>query len=441
MEDRALKAQPRMGRFAFAMAGVLCVSAFSASANPNGPYAVTAIPSEYIPVSTLYRGATVYGTGKPVSVRFVHSIADWGHHLFLMDNKSGAEKPLMIYRGNGRGNLCPDSGGVRAELGVFDSTQELVFMLRSISTNDYAGRYCTGEACGPRYTGLNNPAKSRFYSRGEFSHMAGHIWAEAARITAKQADSLPLPCPGATPAAGEEGILISFNDGANVTFGDLVIQVIGVQMDVERTGLPGPIADTVPPEALPVKCAIAARTGGVTRGEDLSAPGHGQARFRHRPPGRADPDGYFPGSGLAEPGSPPTGRDPFPQRPGHPGRYPGSLRVQPQLLHQPWRIREPGAGRGDGGNAAQPESGDGRQAKRFPDVVSRQPRRQYGFHGRLRGAGLVPDPAQGESHRTGPPRGIVPGGALQPAFNVRIHPTLAPRCIHGEYGLSFPSRP
>ena len=267
MEERALKAQLRMGRFAFAMAGFLCVSAISASANPTGPYAVTAIPSEYIPVSTLYRGATVYGTGKPVSVRFIHSIADWGHHLFLMDYKSGAEKPLMIYRGNGRGNLCPDSGGVRAELGVFDSTQELVFMLRSISTNDYAGRYCTGEACGPRYTGLNNPAKSRFYSRGEFSHMAGHIWAEAARITAEQADSLPLPCTGASQAAGEEGILISFNDGANGTFGDLVIQVIGVQMDVERTGLPGPITDTVPREALPVRCAIGARIGGVTRGE------------------------------------------------------------------------------------------------------------------------------------------------------------------------------
>lgn len=270
MAGGAPLAQLRMGLLAFALSAAFCVSAFSspASASPaaTGPYPVSIMPSGYLPVSTMYRGATVYGTGKPVSVRFVHSTADWGNHLFLMDNATGAEKPLMIYRGSGRGRQCPDSGGVRAELGIYDSAQELVFMLRSIASNDYAGKYCTGEACGPRYTGLNHPAKSRFYSRGEFSHMAGQIWAEAARITAKQADSLPLPCAGATQAVGEEGILFSFNDGANDTFGDLVIQVIGVQMDVERTGLPIPATDTVS-EALRVGCAIEAGIGGVTRGE------------------------------------------------------------------------------------------------------------------------------------------------------------------------------
>lgn len=270
MMGGAPKAQLRMGPLAFALACALALApagVVSASAVPvTGPYAVSATPSEYIPVSTLYRGATVYGTGKPVSVRFVHSTADWGNHLFLMDFKTGAERPLMIYRGGGRGMMCPDSGGVRAELGVYDSAQELVFMLRSVSNNNYAGQFCTGEACGPRYTGLNNPAKSRFYSRGEFSHMAGHIWAEAARITAAQADSLPLPCAGAARAVGEEGILFSFNDGANGTFGDLVIQVIGVQMDVERSGLPKPL-DTVPTTPVPVACAIDASIGGVTRGE------------------------------------------------------------------------------------------------------------------------------------------------------------------------------
>lgn len=264
----APNAQLRMGLFAFALAGVISESAVPVTGPFTGPYAVSATPSEYIPVSTLYRGATVFGTGKPVSVRFVHSTADWGNHLFLMDFKTGAERPLMIYRGGGRGMLCPDSGGVRADLGVYDSAQELVFMLRSISNNNYAGKYCTGEACGPRYTGLNHPAKSRFYSRGEFGHMAGHIWAEAARISAEQAAALPLPCAGAAPAAaGEEGILFSFNDGANDTFGDLVIQVIGVQMDVERTGLPNPVPDTVPLNPVPVRCAINAGIGGVTRGE------------------------------------------------------------------------------------------------------------------------------------------------------------------------------
>ena len=276
MAGKAPLAQLRMGLLAVALSAVFCVSAFSSPASTApvppapGPYPVGIMPSGYLPVSTMYRGATFYGTGRPVSVHFVHSMADWGNQLFLMDFKTGAEQPLMIYRRIGRGNLCPDSGGVRADLGVYDSAQELVFMLRTVSSNEYAGRYCTGEACGPRYTGLNHPAKSRFYSSGEFSHMAGFLWAEAARITAKQADSLPPPCFGAPPVAGEEGVLISFNDGANDSFGDLVIQVIGVQMDVERNG--GGIA--IPPDTLgnkpnPVFCGIDAKAGGVTRGESF----------------------------------------------------------------------------------------------------------------------------------------------------------------------------
>lgn len=235
------------------------------SATP--PIAIPVTPSASIPVNMMYRGATVFGTGKPITVHFIHSIADWGNHFFFMDPVTREEKPLFLYRGSGRGNLCPDSGGLSVPLGTYDSKVELVFMLRTVFSN-YSGQYCTGEACGPRYSGLNDPLKSRFHSRGEFSHMARHLWAEAARVTKEQVDSIGPPCAGSPRIAGEGGILFSFNDGANGTFGDIVILVTGVEMDVERTGSP-----IIPPDTLPdyvpfsVDCRIDAVAGGVTRGD------------------------------------------------------------------------------------------------------------------------------------------------------------------------------
>lgn len=274
----------------------------------DGPQAIPNVPSTFIPAPVLYRGATLYGTGKPVGVRFIHSTADWGNQLFFMEPRTGTESPLLLYRSSGRGNHCPDSGGLSANLGVYDSTEELVFMLRTIASN-FAGQYCTGEACGPRYTGMNDPVRSRFYSRGEFSHMAGHLWAEAARVSAEQVDSIGPPCAGTAKATdGEGGILISFNDGANETFGDLVFLVTGAVMDVEKTDLPLPPGDTVKP-AVPesFNCRLEASTGGVTQGEafqpraialPVSAilPRVSQARarvfmdqsWRHLDPGRPD---------------------------------------------------------------------------------------------------------------------------------------------------------
>ncbi len=236
----------------------------------GGPQIISNPPSDFLPVKTLYRGATVYGTGKGVSVRFVHSTANWGNQLFFMDPRTSTENPLLLYHGSGRGNLCPDSGGLRADLGVFDSTQELVFMMRTVSSN-YPGLYCTGEACGPRYTGMNDPKKSRFYSSVGFSHMANHLWAEAARVTKAQVNSLPPPCPGAprTPA-DDSGIVFSYNDGANASYGDLVFLVTGVIMDVERGGRPPiPPGDGVRPDTAssPSVCLIEASSGGVTQGE------------------------------------------------------------------------------------------------------------------------------------------------------------------------------
>ncbi|MDB5103857.1 MAG: hypothetical protein JWP91_1546 [Fibrobacteres bacterium] len=258
-------AHSRMGLLAFALA--LWSAYVPARSAGHGPFAVAVTPSEFVPTTIMYRGATVFGTGKPIVVRFVHSTADWGNQLFFMDPRTGGEKPLILYRGSGLGNKCPDSGSMQANLGIYDSTEEAVFMLRSVSS-DFAGQYCTGEACGPRYTGLNDPILSRFHSRGEFGHMAGHIWAEANRITKEQADSLGPPCPGRPRSPGEEGILFSFNDGANGTFGDLVILVTGVYMDVERDGLPRLPADTVVvPGPIPARCGIEAVAGGVARGE------------------------------------------------------------------------------------------------------------------------------------------------------------------------------
>jgi hypothetical protein len=257
------------GSAAIALAAGCFLAVASAPAQATGgPFAVTVSRSAYLPITTMYRGATLFGTGKPVGVRFVHSTADWGHHLIFMDPRTGLEKPIMTYRGAGRGGLCPDSGGVSAELGVYDSSEEIVFNLRTIAS-EFAGSYCTGEACGPRYTGLNDPAKSRFYSRGEFSHLAGHIWAEEARITRSQADSLGPPCAGTPRAPGEEGVLVSFNDGANGSFGDLIILVTGVGTDVERYGLPIPV-DSLTYDPFPVLCSIEAQAGGVARGEPFA---------------------------------------------------------------------------------------------------------------------------------------------------------------------------
>ncbi|MEO6095081.1 MAG: hypothetical protein ABIW76_05195 [Fibrobacteria bacterium] len=287
MEKAALRAQSQKGRTASAFLALATLSflilaapsptgaseaAASATANRKAhfPVAVATIPSEYLPVSTMYRGATLYGTGKAVTVRFVHSTADWENQLYFVDPRTAKEIPLMVYHSIGRGNKCPDSGGLAADLGYRDSTEEIVFMLRT-TASAFAGQYCTAEACGPRYTGLNDPLTSRFHSRGEFSHLANHMWAEAARITQAQADSLGPPCPGmprgGSEPTGEGGVLFSFSDGANETFGDLVILVTGVEMDVERTGLPNPVVAGVPGDPLPVFCGIDADAGGVARGE------------------------------------------------------------------------------------------------------------------------------------------------------------------------------
>ncbi|HKP96739.1 MAG TPA: hypothetical protein VJ385_13360 [Fibrobacteria bacterium] len=235
----------------------------------SGPIAVPNEPSTYLPVKTLYRGATVYGTGKPVGVRFIHSTAEWGNQLFFMNPRTGEADPLFLYYGSGRKNRCPDSGGISADLGTYDSSEEIVLMMTTVASR-YSGAYCTGEACGPRYTGLNDPLRSRFYSRGQYAHMARHLWAEAARVTSAQVDSMADPCAEtARIPRGEDGVLFSFNDGANDTFGDMVVLVTGVQMDVERSGRPLPPDTGTKPDSVAAECRIEASAGGVSRGESF----------------------------------------------------------------------------------------------------------------------------------------------------------------------------
>lgn len=243
---------------------VLCFAASQA----GDPLFIATNPTPFMPVSNVWRGATVYGTGQPVTVHFVHSIADWGNQFFFMDNATGKANPLLLYRGNGLGNRCPDSGGLVADLGVRDSSEELVFMLKTISST-FAGKHCTGEACGPRYTGMND-FTSRFRSDGEFRHLQGFLWAEAARIPRAIADSLPPPCSG-TPRVppGDGGVLFSFNDGANDGYEDLVVLVTGVEMDVERKRIVPP--DSIPPKPDPAvaSCALDAGMAGSLEGEDF----------------------------------------------------------------------------------------------------------------------------------------------------------------------------
>ena len=239
---------------------------FAHSFSPAGtPLFLAVSPTPWMPVSAVWQGASVYGTGKPVSVYFIHSIADWGNQLFFMDPVTRQANPLLLYRGSGRGGACPDSGGLVADLGVKDSAQQLVFMMKTISSN-YAGKWCTGEACGPRYTGMND-ASSLFHSSGEFTHLLGHVWSQDARIPQAKADSMGPPCKD-TPriAPGQGGVLFSFNDGANDSYEDLVILVTGVEMDVERDHLVPDTAKPKPPTRI-VNCVLDASAGGVVHGD------------------------------------------------------------------------------------------------------------------------------------------------------------------------------
>jgi hypothetical protein len=251
----------------FLYAALIALAALCpATPSAGDPLFLATNPTAYMPVSNVWRGASVFGTGKPVTVHFVHSIADWGNQLFFMDPASGKANPLLLYHGSGQGNRCPDSGGLVADLGVRDSSEELVFMLRTISSA-FAGKYCTGEACGPRYTGMND-FSSRFRSSGEFKHLQGMLWAEAQRIPRETADSLPPPCQGGNRIPpGEEGVLFSFNDGANDSYEDLVIFVTGVEMDVERRGIIPKDTTAPKPEPVSVACALEAKVGGVLEGE------------------------------------------------------------------------------------------------------------------------------------------------------------------------------
>jgi hypothetical protein len=232
------------------------------------PQLVATKPSTYSPVTAMWRGASLYGTGRPVSVYFIRSIADWGNQLFQVDPATGREKSLMLFRDTQQAFHCPDSGGLVADLGMRDSSDEIVFNLRTLSAS-YAGKYCTGEACGPRYSGLNDPARSRYYSRGEYAHMANFVWTQSARLTPAQVDSIPAACTSmARMLPGEGGILMSYNDGANDTYGDLLFLVTGVEMDVERFAPPiGPDPDTSDALPLAAECRIDAGAGGVTKGE------------------------------------------------------------------------------------------------------------------------------------------------------------------------------
>ena len=229
------------------------------------PIPLAVKPTPYMPVASVWLGATLYGTGKPVTVHFIRSTSDWGHELAFMDSRAGAARPLMLYRSTGHERLCPDSGGLKAELGPRDSSEEIVFRLRTLVAQ-YAGKFCTGEACGPRYTGMNN-VFSHYHSAGEYAHLMGLIWAQMARIPAAVADSLPPPCPGASRLPpGEGGVLVSFNDGFDDGFGDMVILVTGVDMDVERPALVPENPPLPIPKALS-SCQVEAAAGGVAEGE------------------------------------------------------------------------------------------------------------------------------------------------------------------------------
>lgn len=245
---------------------LLASACLASDVGAHGPASATVTPTPYMPVTSTWRGATLFGKGQPVTVRFVRSIADWGNELALMDPATGGARPLFSFHRDMNAFACPDSGFLYTDLGVRDSGQELVFRMRTVVAT-YAGKYCTGEACGPRYSGMNAPW-SRFHSSGEYAHMLGTIWAEMARVPQAVADSLPAPCTGAprTPP-GEGGVLVSFNDGANDTYGDLIFLVTGVEMDVERTPRPvePPVAPPLPKP--PASCRVEASAGGVAQGE------------------------------------------------------------------------------------------------------------------------------------------------------------------------------
>lgn len=186
-----------------------------------------------------------------------------------MKGRKGASIPLFTFSEIGQGKECPEEDSLVRNLGVFTEGEVLTLMLKTLKSG-FAGEYCTGEACGPRYSGLNDPAISAFYSKGEFSRFAKHAWASAARLDSAAIARIGGPCPSVGYGERESsGILVVFDDGADVAAGDMIVLMEGVEIapfatlkadSAKENGNGGGPAGNE-------SCTISVSGGGVTRGE------------------------------------------------------------------------------------------------------------------------------------------------------------------------------
>ncbi len=224
--------------------------------------------SPHLPVTHFQLGAVLIGTGKPVKIRFVQSVAIWANQLSLMKGRTGATIPLFTFSETGQHTQCPEEDSLIRNIGVFAEGEAITLMLKTLKSG-FAGKFCTGEACGPRYSGINDPVRSPFFSEGEFARFANHPWASAARLDSAAIARIAGPCPSVGYGEREaSGILMVFDDGADAVAGDMIVLMEGVEIapystlkaDSEEDG------NGWGPERSE-SCRISISGGGVTRGE------------------------------------------------------------------------------------------------------------------------------------------------------------------------------
>ena len=223
----------------------------------------------HLPVAQFQLGAVLVGTGQPVKIRFVRSSAKWANQLFLMKGLAGASLPLFTFSEIELDTQCPEEDSLVRNIGVFAEGEVITLMLKTLKSG-FAGAYCTGEACGSRYSGLNDPARSPFYSKGEFARFANHPWASAARLDSAAIARIAGPCPSV--AFGERetsGVLMVFDDGADALAGDMIVLLEGAEIapyPTLKADFMGK-AGTGDEPGRGGSCFISASGGGVTRGE------------------------------------------------------------------------------------------------------------------------------------------------------------------------------
>ena len=234
---------------------LICAVSFSNISALDAPVIAPYHPdkAEYFPgVDTLWLGATMYAqsTDSIVAI-FVYSAAAWANVLFFMHPETGDTVRVFGFNENWQYEHCPrhpvaDTTEHKTYLGNFPRGTELVFMLLTVQPVGMCedAEYCVGPECGARFTGLNNPLKSRFYSSlwdAEYAHHDNHAWTIMADVDSLQISQLPHPCPDTdempvyeATEAPNGGVLFSYEDGCNTTYDDMVFLILNAKLKFRK---------------------------------------------------------------------------------------------------------------------------------------------------------------------------------------------------------------